>query len=100
MPALGAVFAILMALTLASEASFLTSAQGIVGNEAADATRLARAATAGVNSAPIQAALLGNLQATRANECTVPTRRKAAIPQHREPSHLLSSATGARRGLR
>ena len=69
MPALGAVFAILMALTLASEASFLASAQGIVGNEAADATRLAWAATSpGVNSAPIQAALLGYLQATRANE--------------------------------
>src|ERR1700686_4563243 len=69
MPALGAVFAILMALTLASEASFLASAQGIVGNEAADATRLAWAATSpGVNSAPIQAALLGYLQATRAYE--------------------------------
>jgi hypothetical protein len=69
MPALGAVFAILMALTLAGEASFLASAQGIVGNEAADATRLAWAATSpGVSSAPIQAALLGYLQATRANE--------------------------------
>ncbi|HEY6310152.1 MAG TPA: hypothetical protein VIY52_05025, partial [Streptosporangiaceae bacterium] len=35
MPALGAMFAILMALSLASEASFLASAQGIVSNEAA-----------------------------------------------------------------
>jgi hypothetical protein len=69
MPALGAVFALLMALTLASEAGLLASAQGIVGNEAADASRLAWAATsAGVNSAPIQSALLGYLQATRANE--------------------------------
>ncbi|HEY6309253.1 MAG TPA: hypothetical protein VIY52_00380 [Streptosporangiaceae bacterium] len=69
MPALGAVFAILMALSLASEASFLASAQGIVGNEAADASRLAWAATSpGVNSAPIQAALLDYLRATRTYE--------------------------------
>src|SRR5277367_64313 len=64
MPALGAVFALLMALTLASEAGLLASAQGIVSNEAADASRLAWAATSpGVNSAPIQSALLTYLQA-------------------------------------
>ena len=69
MPALGAVFALLMGLTLASEASFLAAAQGIVSNEAADATRLAWAATSpGVDSAPIQLALLGYLRATRAYE--------------------------------
>src|SRR5580700_8095242 len=69
MPALGAVFALLMGLTLASEAGFLASAQGIVSNEAADASRLAWAATSpGVYSAPIQSALLGYLQATRAYE--------------------------------
>jgi hypothetical protein len=69
MPALGAAFAILIALTLANEAGYLTSAQGIVSNEAADASRLAWAATSpGVKSAPIQAALLHYLQATRANE--------------------------------
>src|SRR5580693_10074653 len=69
MPALGALFALFMGLTLASEASFLASAQGIVSNEAADASRLAWAATSpGVNSAPIQSALLTYLQATRAYE--------------------------------
>src|SRR5436305_15330180 len=69
MPALGAAFAILTALTLASEAGFLASAQGIVSNEAADASRLAWAATSpGVNPAPIQSALLGYLHATRAYE--------------------------------
>ena len=69
MPALGAVFAVLMALTLASEAGFLASAQGIVSNEAADASRLAWAATSPrVNAAPIQAALLDYLRATRAYE--------------------------------
>src|SRR5260370_28563686 len=69
MPALGAIFALLMGLTLASEAGFLASAQGIVSNEAADASRLAWAATShGVNPAPIQSALLGYLQATRAHE--------------------------------
>jgi hypothetical protein len=69
MPALGAVFALLMGLTLASEAGFLASAQGIVGNEAADASRLAWASTSpGVSGAPIQSALLGYLRATRAYE--------------------------------
>ena len=69
MPALGAAFAILIALTLANEAGYLTSAQGIVSNEAADASRLAWAATSpGVHSAPIQAALLDYLRATRNNE--------------------------------
>ncbi len=69
MPALGAAFAILMALTLASEAGYLASAQGIVSNEAADGSRLAWAATSpGVNPAPIQSALLGYLHATRAYE--------------------------------
>src|ERR1700730_11529421 len=58
-----------MGLTLASEVGFLASAQGIVSNEAADASRLAWAATSpGVNSAPIQSALLGYLRATRAYE--------------------------------
>src|SRR5256885_3585018 len=69
MPALGALFALLMALTLASEAGFLASAQGIVGNEAADASRLAWAATTpGVDSPSIHSALLDYLQATRAHE--------------------------------
>jgi hypothetical protein len=69
MPALGAAFAILIALSLASEASFLASAQGIVSNEAADASRLAWAATSpGVGPAPIHSALLGYLHATRAYE--------------------------------
>jgi len=69
MPALGAVFGLLIALSLASEAGSLASAQGIVSNEAADASRLAWAATsAGVSTAPIQSALLGYLRATRADE--------------------------------
>jgi hypothetical protein len=69
MPALGAVFALLMGLTLAAEASFLASAQGIVSNEAADASRLAWAATSpGVDSAPIQSALAAYLEATGAHE--------------------------------
>src|SRR6267378_2669765 len=69
MPALGAIFALLMGLTLAGEVSFLASAQGIVSSEAADASRLAWAATnPGVDSEPIQSALLGYLQAVRAHE--------------------------------
>ena len=69
MPALGAIFALLMGLTLAAEASFLASAQGIVSNEAADASRLAWAATSpGVDTAQIHSALAAYLEATRAHE--------------------------------
>lgn len=69
MPALGAAFAILMALTLANEASYLASAQQIVSNEAADASRVAWAATMpGVRRAPIQSALGSYLRATRRYE--------------------------------
>ena len=69
MPAMGATFAVLMALTLASEAGYLRSAQDLVSNEAAQASRLAWAATSpGVDTAPVQAALVRYLGATQANE--------------------------------
>ena len=69
MPPLGAAFAILAALTLASEAGYLTSANEIVSNEAADSSRLAWAATMPeIRSAPIQARLATYLRVTRAHE--------------------------------
>lgn len=69
MSPLGAAFAILAALTLANEAGFLSSAQQIVSNEAADASRLAWASTMpGVRQGPIQATLRSYLLASRANE--------------------------------
>ena len=69
MPALGATFAVLMALTLASEATYLRSAQDIVSTEAAQASRLAWAATSnGVETVAIQSALTEYLRATRAHE--------------------------------
>jgi hypothetical protein len=69
MPALGAAFAILMALTLASEAGYLAGAQSIVSTESADASRLAWAATTpGVDSAATQAALAAYLRASRSAE--------------------------------
>jgi hypothetical protein len=69
MPALGAAFSILAALTLASEAGALTSAQQIVSSEAADASRLAWASTMpGLSREPIQAALRRYLRATRTYE--------------------------------
>jgi hypothetical protein len=69
MPALGATFAVLMALTLANEATSLRSSQDLVSQEAAQASRLAWAATTpGVDTQPIQDALLAYLQATRGNE--------------------------------
>jgi hypothetical protein len=69
MPALGATFAVLTALTLSSEAGYLRTAQDIVSKEAADASRLAWASTSPeVDSAPIQDALADYLRATRAHE--------------------------------
>jgi hypothetical protein len=69
MPALGAAFGVLIALTLAGEAGYLKSAQDLVANEAAASSRLAWAATSpGVRSEPIHTALSDYLQATRAAE--------------------------------
>jgi hypothetical protein len=69
MPALGAAFAIFTALTLSSEAAYLRSAESVVSDEAAAASRLAWAATSpGVQSEPIQSALRDYLQTTRARE--------------------------------
>jgi hypothetical protein len=89
MPALGATFAVLMALTLASEAGYLRAAQDLVSNEAAQASRLAWAATSpGVNTAPIQGALLAYLAATRANEWHV-----ADAAENSDPATSLALAT-------
>ena len=89
MPALGAIFALLMGLTLASEAGSLASAQGIVSSEAANASRLAWAATSpGVDSEPIQSALLGYLLATRAHEwngSNAANGRSRHHARHRQP---------------
>jgi len=69
MPALGATFAVLMAMTLVSEAGYLRTAQDLVSTEAAQASRLAWAATSpGVDTPTIQHALAGYLRATRAHE--------------------------------
>jgi hypothetical protein len=69
MPALGATFAVLTALTLSSEAGYLRTAQDIVSREAAEASRLAWASTSPeVDSASIQEALAAYLRATRDNE--------------------------------
>jgi hypothetical protein len=69
MPALGAVFAVLMAVTLGSEAGYLRSAQDIVSDEAAQASRLAWTATSpGIDTAPIHDALTDYLRATRTHE--------------------------------
>src|SRR6185369_7622274 len=93
MPALGAIFALLTGLTLASEAGFLASAQGIVSSEAADASRLAWAATnPGVDSEPIQSALLGYLQAVRAHEWNGST---AATGDDPATTHAIASLENA-----
>jgi hypothetical protein len=69
MPALGAAFAVLTALTLASEAGYLRSAQDIVSTEAEAASRLAWAATTpGVQTAEIHTALTSYLRAVRSFE--------------------------------
>lgn len=69
MPALGAAFAILTALTLSSEAGYLRAAEGTVSDEGAAAARLAWAATnPGVDPEPIHSALREYLVTTRARE--------------------------------
>ena len=69
MPALGAAFAILAALTLAGEAGYLRTAEGLVSDEAAAASLLAWAATSpGVDSEPIHSALRDYLETTRTHE--------------------------------
>ena len=69
MPTLGAAFAIFAALSLASEAGYLRTAEGLVSEEAAAASRLAWAATSPrVEPEPIHAALLRYLQTARARE--------------------------------
>jgi hypothetical protein len=69
MPALGAAFALLAALSLSSEASELRSADEGVANEAAAASRLAWASTTpGVDTDAVQESLLAFLRSTRAEE--------------------------------
>jgi hypothetical protein len=69
MPALGAVFALLTALSLASEAGQLRAAEDQVSTEAAAASRLAWAATSpGIASEPVHAALVSYLETTRTEE--------------------------------
>ena len=69
MPALGGLFGILMALTLASEAGYLKSAQDAVTGEATAASRLAWAATSPeVDTDAIQVAMVEYLSSTRAGE--------------------------------
>jgi hypothetical protein len=84
MPALGATFAVLVALTLTSEAGYLRSAQDIVSNEAQQASRLAWAATSpGVETAAtasIQQALADYLRSTRKHEWRDSGRSERADP--------------------
>jgi hypothetical protein len=69
MPALGATFAVFVAITLSSEAGYLREARKIVSDEAAAASRLAWAATSPqVTSEPVQSALADYLQFTRDGE--------------------------------
>lgn len=69
MPALGAAFALLAALSLAGEAAAVRAAENDVSLEAAAASRLAWASTSpGVESGAIQTALGDYLNATTANE--------------------------------
>ncbi len=69
MPTLGAAFAIFAALSLASEATYLRTAEGLVSDEAAASSRLAWAATSPrVQSEPIHAALADYLKISRERE--------------------------------
>lgn len=115
MPALGAVFALLAALSLAGAASELRATEDHVSAEAAEASRLAWNATGpGVDTAALQEALVTYLQTTRAKEWSRPdegsdsetlnalselerrTRASAAAPDISTPhaTELLDSLDG------
>jgi hypothetical protein len=69
MPALGASFAVMIAITLSSEAGYLREAQNVVSAEAAAASRLAWAASSpNVVAEGIHAALGDYLESTTAQE--------------------------------
>ena len=90
-----------MALSLAGEASFLASAQGIVGNEAADASRLAWATTSpGVDSAPIQSVLLRYLRRPGPMSGTAAARPMATILPPRTLWPAWRAPSGPRRAAR
>jgi Protein of unknown function (DUF4239) len=73
MPALGAAFALLAALSLAGTASELRATEDQVSGEAAQASRLAWSVTGpGMDTAGLQTALLTYLQSTRATEWSSP----------------------------
>jgi hypothetical protein len=115
MPALGAAFALLAALSLAGAASELRATEDQVSAEAAEASRLAWSATGpGMDTAALHGALVTYLQATRAREWSRPdedsdaetlnalselerrTRASAAAPDISTPhaSELLASLDG------
>jgi hypothetical protein len=80
MPALGAAFALLSALTLTAAAGQLHEAEDQVGAEATAASRLAWGATSpGLDPAPSHAALLAYLEATRRQEWTTGGRQGGAL---------------------
>ena len=73
MPALGAAFALLAALSLAGTASELHATEDQVGAEAAEASRLAWSTTGpGIDTAGLQSSLLTYLQSTRVTEWSAP----------------------------
>jgi hypothetical protein len=73
MPALGAAFALLAALSLAGTAGELRATEDQVSGEAAEASRLAWSTTgSGMDTAGLQAALLRYLRTTRADEWSSP----------------------------
>ena len=76
MPALGAAFALLAALSLAGEAAETRAAESDVGLEAAAASRLAWGSTSpGLDPDRIQTPLLTYLEATRAREWSLDDHR-------------------------
>ena len=98
MPALGAVFAIFAALTLAGEAGYLRTAETQVSDEAAAASRLAWAATSpGVDAVPVQAALHDYMVATRAGEWEEADTAGADDPETARDSRPWSEWSATRR---
>jgi len=101
MSALGALFALLMGLTLASEAVLLVTAQGVVSNEAADASRLAWAATSpGVTRRRSSHPCSTTCERRGPMNGTATARPKTTAPPSLAPSRAWKMPSGPKRPAR
>ena len=93
-PALAALFAVMTAFTVVTEAGYLRSAQTAATNEASAASRLAWASTnAGVDTDAVQRALAGYVRVTTGTEWTETYEHQPTAPPMVRALRRLEAAT-------